>query len=338
MKTTHNVRYLPRVYLDTNHWIELARIAKGKNTDTVYQKAYSKLIELSSSNKILIPFSSFNLYEIVKNNNKQQREEMIDFMVDTSRGWYFKPIDKYLKYEINNACYNKLNSTKYHNIYSNILTNRADSVLEGCIGKWMPREGSKITKEALDEAQKKLDEYMKNPQNMKKMFKQDVPRIFVKSDAVFIDKITKDLENKRDNSQGFSSQVFDKCIKTKYIIEYLSYNLPKFCHENKITIKELFNTKSEFETLIENMPALNVYVELNYVRDKESRERTVHHNDFYDIWHYATGLPYANIMIGEKMFGNISKRQKLDQKNKCIIFTSLKEIVKYDISQLLKLQ
>ena len=37
------------------------------------------------------------------------------------------------------------------------------------------------------------------------------------------------------------------------------------------------------------------------------------------------------------MFSNLSKRQKLDQKNECILFSSLSEMVQFDIHELLKL-
>lgn len=332
-----NAQELPRIYLDTNHWIELSRIAKGKNDDPTCKKLYSELLELSNSNEILIPFSSFNFYEIIKINNQQQREEMIDFMVDTSKGWFFKPIDKYLKYEIENACYKKLNSTKYYNIFSSILTNRADSILSGHVGKVVPREGHNPTQEETERIQKIWDEKMKDLNWMKTMFKQEEPRMFVKGDVAFIDKITEKIEKDRDNSFGVSDTTFDKYARVKYIIELLEYDLSKFCQDNNFSFNKLFTNRSEFEDLIENMPALSVYVELSYVRDKESRERPVQRNDFYDIWHFATGLPYANIMVGEKMFGSISKRQKLDQKNECVLFRSLKEMAEFDIREMLEL-
>ena len=58
-----NTQDLPRIYLDTNHWIELSRIAKGKNDDPTCKKLYSELLELSNSDEILIPFSSFNFFD-----------------------------------------------------------------------------------------------------------------------------------------------------------------------------------------------------------------------------------------------------------------------------------
>lgn len=332
--SNNELKELPRVYLDTNKWIELAKFSKNPNEDVLGKKAMKQLLDLSKRDKILIPFSSFTFFEIVKNNNQQQREEMIDFMIDTSKGWYFKPIDKYLKYEIENACYKKLKSTKYYNIFSSILTNRADSIIGGYVGKVTPREGHNPTKKEQEEAQKIWDDRMKDPNMMKVMLKQAEPRMFAKGDVHFIDEITNDIEKKRNNSFGVSDTIFDRYTKVKYIIELFDKDLAKFCLENKISFQQLFQGKSELEAFVQDMPALNTFVELSYVRDKESKERSVQRNDFYDIWHHATGLPYANIMVGEKMFGSISKRQKLDKKNNCHLFTSFKELSEYNIEDL----
>ncbi len=326
---------LPRIYLDTNKWIEFAQIIKGKKLENEVKEICTELLELSKSDKILIPFSSFNFFEIIKGNNQQQREEMIDFMVVTSKGWFFKPIDKYLKFEIKNACFKKLNSTKYYDVFSQIISNRADSILNGSIGKILPRENQKPTKEKQQEVQKIWDDSVKDPEMMKKMLKQKELNLFAKEDIRFIDQISKKIESDRNNSYGVSDSIFDKYTRVKYIIEYLKEPLTKFCYENKIPIKSLFENKSEFEALVENMPALNVYAELNYIRDKESKERKVERNDYYDIWHFATGLSYANVMIGEKMFSNISKRQRLDKKNNCFLFTSFNELSKYNIRDII---
>lgn len=332
--SNNELKELPRVYLDTNKWIELAKFSKNPNEDVLGKKAMEQLLDLSKRGKILIPFSSLTLFEIIKNNNQQQREQMVDFMVDTSKGWYFKPIDRYLKYEIENACYKKLKSAKYYNIFSNILTNRADSIIGGYIGKLVPREGHDPTKEEQEEAQKIWDDGVTDPKMMKLMFKQEEPRMFAKGDIQFIDEITKDIEKKRKNSFGVSDIIFDRYTKVKYIIELFDKDLAKFCQENKISFQQLFQGKSEFEAFVQDMPALNTFVELSYVRDKESKERKVQRNDFYDIWHHSTGLSYANIMVGEKMFGSISKRQKLDKKNNCHLFTSFEELSEYNIEDL----
>ncbi len=323
------IRGLTRVYLDTNKWIELARIVKGKNSDTT--KVGSKLLDLNNRGEILIPFSSFNFYEITRVNNRRQREEMIDFMVDVSRGWFFKPVSRYFGYEVSNACWKKLGQRKHYDIFPNIITNRADSVLTGDEGKLALRDDHNPTKEEatmIKEAQKTWDKYTTDLVSMKKMFKSEVTKKFAETDMMLINQVTKNIESDRSNDFGISNSMFDKYNRLKYTIAYLNYHVPKFCLHNNVPMEKLVDPNHGLERLVENMPALNVCVELNSIRDKESPERPVARNDYYDILHYATGLSYADVMIGEKMFGSISKRQKLDKKNKCCIYTSFNELYK----------
>ena len=334
---TNNPKDLPRIYFDTNHWIELAHIAKGKNDDPSCQKLYSDLIELSNSNEILIPFSSYNFFEIAKYHNQQSREEMIDFLVDTSKGWFFKPIEKYFKYEILNSCYKKLGSTKYYNLFSQLLTNRADSIIGGDVGKVVPREGHNPSSELQSAIQKKWDDAMVDPTMMKKMFKDEILTVYANKDSQMMENYAEKIEEDRNNTYGISDAKFDRYTKIKWVMKLFVDDFSKILYDNKIPIEKFFESKDELESLIEDMPALNVFVELSYVRDKESKERKVQRNDYYDICHFATALPYANIMIGEKMFSSLSKRQKLDQKNECMLFSSLSEMAQFDIHELLKL-
>jgi hypothetical protein len=332
---TKDTKTLPRIYLDTNHWIELARIARGKNNIPNCKKLYLDLIELIESDKILIPFSSYNIFEITKQNNKQRASGMIDFIIDTSRGWFFKPIEEYFEYEILNACYKKLGRTQYYNLFSDLLTNRIDSVIGGYVGKVVPREGHTLTQEEMKKYQKIWDDGMKDPKIMKVMLKDKFLNFYANNDLRNVENFAKIIEQDRHNTKGVSDAVFDRYLKAKWIMKLFISDFAKFLYKNKIPVEQFFENRQELESLIQNMPALNVFVELSYARDKESKERKVKRNDYYDICHFAISLPYSNVMVGEKMFSNLSKRQKLDQKNECIIFSSLSEMAEFDIREIL---
>lgn len=326
---------LPRIYLDTNHWIELARIAQGKNNDPTCQKLYSDLNQLRNSNKILIPFSSYNIFEITKQNNHNRSTEMIDFLIDVSQGWFFKPIDKYFKYEILNACYRKLGQPRRYNLFSHLLSNRIDSVISGGIGKVVPREGHNPSPEELRNFQKIWDDGVKDLKIMKMMLKDQMLNLYANHDAQIMEDLATKIEKDRHNTQGVSDAMFDRYLKVKWIMELFIPDFSEIVYHNKIPRERFFENKKDLESLIDDMPALNVFVELSYARDKESKERKVRKNDYYDICHFATALPYANIMVGEKMFTNLSKRQKLDKKNNCVIFSSLNELAEYSIHKLI---
>lgn len=325
---------LPRIYLDTNHWIELARIAQGKNNDHICQKLYSDLIQLRDSNRILIPFSSYVFFEIIKQNNHERSAEMIDFLIDVSQGWFFKPVEKYFKYEILNACYHKLERPFRYNLFSEILTNRIDSIIGGNVGKVVPQEGKHPSLEEQKRVQKMWDDSVKDPKIMKMMLKDQILIDYANYEVQIMEDLATKIEKDRHNTYGVSDVIFDKYLKVKWIIDLFIPDFADFLYHNKIPREKFFENKEEFGSLIEDMPAINVFVELSYVRDKESKERRVRRNDYYDICHFATALPYTNVMIGEKMFGSISKRQKLDQKNNCVIFKSLNDLAKHDVMKL----
>ena len=316
---------LPRIYLDTNHWIKLARFIKRKDINPACQTLYSNLIKLRDNNKLLIPFSSNVFREIIKQNNEQRRKEMIDFLVDTSQGWFFKPVERYFKYEILNSCYQKLNDLSYYNVSRHILSNRADSVLIGSVGK-IEAKNPNTSLEMTQQVQVTWDQNMKDLNVMKSMLKDNYPHIYAHEDAKSMEKLATKIEQSRQSIFKMPNTNIKKYFKLRSILELFVPDFAQILMSEKIPVEQLFKNENDLDALIENMPALNVFIKLSYARDKESRERAVQRNDYYDMCHFAIGLSYADIMVGEKMFGSISKRYKLDQKNRCKLFTSLDDM------------
>ena len=218
-----------------------------------------------------------------------------------------------------------------------MLTNRTDSIIGGNVGKVVPREGHNHSLELQSTIQKKWDDTMVDPIMMKKMLKDELLTMYANKDSQLMENFAEVIEKDRNNTYCVSDAIFDRYTKIKWVIKLFVQDFAEILYANKIPREKFFESKDELESLIEDMPALNVFVELSYVLDKESKERKVQRNDYYDICHFATALPYANIMIGEKMFSSLSKRQKLDQKNECMIFSSLSEMTQFDIHELLKL-
>lgn len=74
------------------------------------------------------------------------------------------------------------------------------------------------------------------------------------------------------------------------------------------------------------MPAINVFFKLILARDEESPERKVQSNDMVDISHLAGAIPYCDIVVIDKMFASLSKKQQLDKQYNCIVCGSLAEL------------
>lgn len=328
---------MPRIYLDTNHWIELFDIIKGqKNNDSV-KKLYKNLIKLRDGNRIKIPFSAYNYFELLKYKNIQRRNEIIDFMIDTSNGWYFRQIDFYFKYEILNVCFRKIKNNSYYNLYDKLLTNRIDHLFPNISHTIVPKDESTSSPEEIENATKIFEESDKNTEHMKVMFKDEFPILFAKTIDHDIEKLSTTIERDRINHYDeVSDTTYDKYTKQKWFVKLVVPTLSEFLLEHKINPKLFLSDKKEMNDMLSKMPSLDAFVELSYTRDKSSKERPVKKNDYYDICHFATALPYCDVIIGEKMFGNISQRTKLDRKNYCLIFSSLSEFAGKNLVELIR--
>lgn len=324
----------PRIYLDTNHWIELFDIIKGNKKNDSVRKLYENLIKLRDNNRVKIPFSAYNYFELLKYENIQRRNEIIDFMIDTSNGWYFRQIDYYFKYEILNVCFRKIKNNAYYNIYKQLLTNRIDHLFPNSSAKIVPKEKSNVSKKEIENITKKFEELNKDTEIMKSMFKDEFPILFAQTIDQHIEKLSIAIEKDRTNYYEVSDAIYDKYTKIKWFIKLAIPTLGEFLLKHKIKPELFLSSKKEINDMLSKMPALDTFVELSYTRDKSSKEREVKKNDYYDICHFATALPYCDIIIGEKMFSNISKRTKLDEKNYCLVFSSLSEFAEKNLVEL----
>jgi hypothetical protein len=72
------------VVLDTNHWIALARVHHGRSQDAVAVDALVALRAATKERRILIPITDINLGEASGSENEDRRKRLAEFMVDLS--------------------------------------------------------------------------------------------------------------------------------------------------------------------------------------------------------------------------------------------------------------
>jgi len=63
----------------------------------------------------------FHLEDFLKNTNKNQRDVLIDIMIDISKGWVMKPFLVFREKEIENAALCLLGLSPIHDIKSQII-------------------------------------------------------------------------------------------------------------------------------------------------------------------------------------------------------------------------
>ncbi|MFC7279597.1 hypothetical protein ACFQS1_37015 [Paractinoplanes rhizophilus] len=80
----------PVVYLDQNHWIDMARFSIGSTTlSDERRRTCRRITELAMHEQILLPISSAHLVEIAKKADRQ-RTEVAQVMMKLSKGWQMR--------------------------------------------------------------------------------------------------------------------------------------------------------------------------------------------------------------------------------------------------------
>ncbi|WP_129670219.1 hypothetical protein [Phytoactinopolyspora endophytica] len=80
----------PVVYLDQNHWIELARARVGSPKLAGDRLAtYLRFTQLAESGDIIVPLSSAHLTEMSRKSGQQRRDVAVT-MLRLSRGWWMR--------------------------------------------------------------------------------------------------------------------------------------------------------------------------------------------------------------------------------------------------------
>ena len=77
----------PVVYLDQNHWIDLARaLTPSPKLDVATRDACDRLIQLARASRIILPLSASHVVETAKKGGRQ-RLDVAKVLVELSRGW-----------------------------------------------------------------------------------------------------------------------------------------------------------------------------------------------------------------------------------------------------------
>jgi hypothetical protein len=80
----------PVVYLDQNHWIDLARASTGSpRLPASKRQACERMIDLARDQRILLPLSAGHVVETAKKGGRQ-RVDVASTMVTLSRGWQMR--------------------------------------------------------------------------------------------------------------------------------------------------------------------------------------------------------------------------------------------------------
>lgn len=314
-----------RIFLDSRDWIILARVNNGKEPNADLKEVFEKIKLLSDSGNALFPFSMFHLEDLLKNTNKKQRESLIDFIIDISKGYVLKPFMLYRDKEIENAILQQLGLNPIHDIRSQII-GKGIAYVAG--EEYHVTSTNPDVQKFLDEKDQEIRNIINSTESMAKIMKSENFSSFIrKGHQMYLDVALEMEKNRKQRITWTKTQRFDNELQSHFSRNVVPH-LTKFLQENNLQnkISELFKTKNDFESFLDNTPSSNTLIRLTYARDEESIEREIQPNDLVDISHLAGAVPYCDIAVMEKMFASICLKIKLDKKYDCMVLNSLKSL------------
>lgn len=307
-------KYMPKIkviYLDQNHWINIAKEYYNPSTKVSDQKISHLILNSSNNKKAIFPLSIVHLNETLSRINYQSRVKLVKFMIKVSKGYtiypsysplfdpevlqvalkkFGTPIENFAKIIIAKGILNMLgvkgDSFNTDKVVSQILTNKLFANKNLSIRK--------MQSDYVEEMNKNRLELMKNTDKKSRL-----------------DKILYDF---------YVGEIVSRFKK-------LYFKLPSH-KQNEIT--ELFqevNNKRDTEDImkfLENMPALYCVFNMTYQRDIL---RPVKINDINDIQALSIAIPYCDIVVTDREMASFAYRAELGKKFDTTIFFSAEKLL-----------
>ncbi len=315
-----------RIFLDSRDWIQLARISKGKEPDPILINVYKKIKEFSDSGEIIFPFSMFHLEDMIKNTNKKQRDDIIDTMVEISKGCVMKPFLLFREKEIENAILRLLDLNPIHDIKSQII-GRGIAYIAG--EEYHVSSSNPDLQKFLDEKEQELRNIADSVETMVKFLKDEHFSLFFRKGSQMYLQGAIEMEKNRTQRKTWKKTERYKYEINSYISKFVFPHFKKFTQNNRSLqngVMTFIKSPKDFELLLEYMPSSYIFVQLTFARDEGTSEREIPPNDLIDVAHLAGAVPYCDVVVIEKMFAGLCYKLKLDKKYGCTILNSLKDL------------
>ena len=320
-----------RIYLDTNHWIKLFAIDQGKEGNKEFKKLFIAIKKLTKSSKIQVLFSAYTLSEISKHADEEKQGNLIDLIIDISRGYVLKPHIYFQNREIENAFLIILGKEPIHDIYSQIIGKGLADIYDYSfeeMNRKNPHKWNKLKNNPYglseDYFKKKFQKENEDLEVMKKYLKSKESVKVAKKALSDSTDYFKNFEETRFKNSTMSKEKFFKYVQFCDLKNSVFPHLSKFLVSNGMGINEILFLKDEEKTSLfkKYLNSFNVSAVLCSERDY-GVEKPILANDAYDVAHLAGAIPYCDIVVTDKMFARLSTNKKLDQIYNCKILDDL---------------
>jgi hypothetical protein len=307
------------IYLDQNKWIDIARAFYGRDDGKKYQPVLEKIQEKVNSGDIIVPISAVHIIETARNEDKERRERLANFIADLSKSYGILPYISVRQQEVENAILIKLGQEPKRNI-KEIAINRGVAHMLG----------------------------MELPKNV---FSADYEKFLIKVNQLekfvakmMIDFISREVVNELrqedidgiadyEKSRQLKNEELSKEMRLRVAIMEMAYDIlfPIIIAQLKkmgIAPKpfaDSFKVIEDWKRFFFSMPTMDIWINLHVLRDSD-KGKAVHRNDTNDMSFLSIAVPYCDIVVTEKYWAHHLTSNGYDKKYNTQIITDLTEL------------
>ena len=320
------------IYLDQNHWIDLARAHHKHPDGEKYQEVFQTLIKLTEKDIVRLPLSFYHFVETLKIKNQDRKEKLAQTMTLLSKGWGMALVDDIAPIEIQKASALLFN----HSIPTppKIFV-RDISLIFGIDPKKILDRLSAITGFPIDFLQEHLPSLVHTPENLYSFLTGNAydEKEFEKGINGYLQGI-KHFSLLNKNARILTKPLNKKQFRKTFISDYFTRPDTKEIFAKALAIygyslsDMLIEGNETAIAFFENIPSLNVESMLVTLRNIQ-QDKKIDENDWADLRYLMIALPYADIVVTENFWQDLIKKSKLDKKYQTVVLRKISELSEY---------
>lgn len=303
------------VYLDQNAWVTLAKGSWDKERYPMEHKALAQIVNSVSSGAIVIPLTFANIYETMKINVPARRINMALTQSLISAGRVFRSRRRILSETLKDYLAERAEIVRpippSNWFLSDLFFDSGAEYSEEMYGFKISDAVIKFIRQDPGHA---LFDYLVN---IDEKVRQEAVRRYSVGSAELIDRI----ESRRSIVAGNPLALRKRAYSAQLIIDELDFI---FAIAQGLGLA--WSTPNDIgssltRSIAADVPVLNIERELA-VR-LEDQGRTVSENDLRDMMSFVTVFPFADTIVAEKQFVNLSRQARLDERYETKMLTSI---------------
>ncbi len=307
------------VYLDQNAWVTLARGSWDKDRYPKEHKALTKVVDIVRSGSITVPLTFANIYETLKINVPYKRANMARAQSLISGGGVFRSRRRILTETL--ATYFAEKSAiprpdpPQDWFLSNLWFEAAADYSPENYGFEMPEHVIDFIRQ--DPARALFD--------FLAFSDEDVRLEAVRRYSAGSGDLIAGIESRRAIVAGEPLALRKRAYSARMILDELAFifAIAQTLGLGWSTVRDIGS--SLLRSIAVDVPVFNVEREL--VVRIEDQGRAISENDLRDMMSFITVLPFADIMVAEKQFVNLSRQAGLDKRYGTRILTSIFDLL-----------